>query len=211
MNEETMSEDAIQAAYQGISHALVASEESQAAIEQAISRRRRVRAMAAVGGTALAMVGAVALGSLVTGRGVESLHQTPPAASTDRHPSADEKSSLPDVSGLTGKDVGLALGLTPDEAGDDGVYDDCSATFAEYKDNGTGAAGFCLAGVTDDPVLETTFALQITGLLPTDVVKAYAAALVELRNSHAEGAARFELMRKVSDLAAQVEAQGHAR
>jgi hypothetical protein len=125
--------------------------------------------------------------------------------------SADEKSSLPDVSGLTGKDVGLALGLTPDEKV--GGFTTCSATYAEYKDNGTGVAGFCLAGVTDDPVLELTFALQITGSLPTDVVKAYAAALVELRNNQddPDTAAHAALMRKVSDLGAQVEAQGHAR
>jgi hypothetical protein len=125
--------------------------------------------------------------------------------------SAEEQSSLPDVSGLTGKSVGLALGLTPDEKG--GGFTTCSATYAEYKDNGTGVAGFCLAGVTDDPVLETTFALQITGYLPTDVVKAYAAAIIELRNNQddPDTAAHAALMRKVSDLAAQVEAQGHAR
>ena len=126
--------------------------------------------------------------------------------------SADEQSSLPDVSGLTGKAVGLALGLTPDEKG--GGFTTCSgAYYAEYKDNGTGVAGFCLAGVTDDPVLETTFALQITGYLPTDVVKAYAAAIIALRNNQddPDTAAHAALMRKVSDLAAQVEAQGHAR
>jgi hypothetical protein len=122
--------------------------------------------------------------------------------------SADEQSSLPDVSGLTGKAVGLALGLTPDEEGAVGT---CSATYAEY--DGLTGAGFCLAGLTDDPVLETTFALQITGYLPTDVVKAYAAAIIELRNNQddPDTAAHAALMRKVSDLSAQVEAQGHAR
>jgi hypothetical protein len=120
--------------------------------------------------------------------------------------SADEKSSLPDVSGLTGKDVGLALGLKPVEAA---VVDNCPETYAQYKDG----AGFCLAGVTDDPVLELTLAYQIVGYLPTDVVKAYAAALVELRNNKDEGptAAHAALLGKVSDLAAQVEAQGHAQ
>lgn len=123
--------------------------------------------------------------------------------------SADEKSSLPDVSSLTGKAVGLALGLTPDK--EDGGFTTCSAAYyAEYSDTG---AGFCLAGVTDDPVLELTFALQITGYLPTDVVKAYAAAIVEWRNDQhdADTAAHAALMRKVSDLGAQVEAQGRAR
>jgi hypothetical protein len=126
--------------------------------------------------------------------------------------SADEKSSLPDVSGLTGKDVGLGLGLTPDEEADG--FTTCSgAYYAEYKDNGTGVAGFCLAGVTDDPVLELTFALQIVGYLPTDVVKAYAAAIIEWRNDQhdPDTAAHAALMRKVSDLGAQVEAQGPAR
>jgi hypothetical protein len=125
--------------------------------------------------------------------------------------SADEKSSLPDVSNLTGKDVGLALGLTPHEGA--GGFTTCSGWYAEYKDNGTGVAGFCLAGVTDDPVLELTFALQITGSLPTDVVKAYAGALVELRNDKHEFATveHAALMRKVCDLGAQVEAQGYAR
>jgi hypothetical protein len=125
--------------------------------------------------------------------------------------SADEQPGLPDVSGLTGKSVGLALGLTPHEGG--GGFTTCSAWYAEYKDNDTGVAGFCLAGVTDDPVLELTFALQITGYLPTDVVKAYAAALVEWGNDQhdPDTAAHRELMTKVSDLAAQVEAQRHAR
>jgi hypothetical protein len=125
--------------------------------------------------------------------------------------SAGEQPSLPDVSGLTGKPVGLALGLTPVE--ESGGFTTCSATYAEYKDNGTGVAGFCLAGVTDDPVLEYTFALQITGYLPTDVVKAYAAAIIEWRNDQhdPDTAAHAELMRKVSDLGAQVEAQGPAR
>jgi hypothetical protein len=124
--------------------------------------------------------------------------------------SADEQPGLPDVSGLTGKSVGLALGLTPHEG--DGGFTTCSAWYAEYKDNDTGLAGFCLAGVTDDPVLELTFALQITGYLPTDVVKAYAAALIEWRNDQhdPDTAAHRELMRNVSDLAAQVEAQGPA-
>ncbi len=49
---------------------------------------------------------------------------------------------------LTGKAVELALGLTPDEEGDD--VGKCSAIDMEYAEN---EAGFCLAaGATDDLV-----------------------------------------------------------
>lgn len=113
---------------------------------------------------------------------------------------------------LTGKDVGLALGLTPYEEGVGPV--DCSGIYAEYSESGveTGA-GFCLTGVTDDPVEEYVLAIQIQGYTRTAAVQAYAAALVDWKTTRVgvdDTAESATLMRAVSDAAAKLEAQGLA-
>lgn len=78
---------------------------------------------------------------------------------------------MPPVEELTGQDVGLALGLSP-------MFGDVSGctVFAEYD----GGGGFCLEGVTDDPVEEMTLALQIQGYERTAALEDYAAAKVQL-------------------------------
>lgn len=107
---------------------------------------------------------------------------------------------------MTGKDVGLALGLEPMGEGNEVV--DCPTVFAQFE-NGV---GFCIGGVTDDEVEEIILALQINGYQRTELVEAYAAAHIEWRNSpyRGETAEHVALMRNVSDLAEQLESQGQA-
>lgn len=108
----------------------------------------------------------------------------------------------PPVDRLTGKSVGIALGLTPDEDGDG--TEKCPGWYAEYDD---GNGGYCLAGVTDDPVEEVVLAVQITGYERTDAVEAYAAAVVAWRTtSVADGSPeQAELMLRVAKLRDQLE------
>lgn len=74
--------------------------------------------------------------------------------------------------------MGLALGLIPSETNDNTQPCD---RFAEYElpDGPTSPAmGFCLEGVTVDPVEEKLLALQILGYLRNEESEDYARAAV---------------------------------
>ena len=76
-------------------------------------------------------------------------------------------SGAQDVTGFTGKAVGDALGLEAQS----GVIRGCMH-FTEFVDG----TGFCLDGVTDDPLEEDLLALQIRGFERTDLLLEYAEA-----------------------------------
>ena len=94
----------------------------------------------------------------------------------------------PDVTELTGKDVGLALGLEPTSTFE---VNGCDATWAEYDDY----EGFCLEGVTDDPLEERLRARQIVGWERTDALIAYVNASLELEAALDAGAGAQEQLR----------------
>lgn len=167
-------------------------------------RRRQRRRAAASGAMAAGSVAAVIGGVFVTGASVPRTIEAP-VATTTTTTTAPTPSGTPPLDELTGKAVGLALGLSPDLEGDD--VGKCSGLYAEYAENG---AGFCLAGVTDDLVREMVLARQINGYAPTDTVKAYAAAWVELKNYHGPPGEKMLLMHKLGRLAEEMEAQGRA-
>lgn len=164
-------------------------------------RARRLRVWVAPATAAASVVAVLVVAHLVGGFPVLDSSDAPSGpGATGTVPTAQS----PPLDELTGKAVGLALGLTPDEEGDD--VGDCSGWYAEYAES---EAGFCLAGVTDDPVREMVLALQIQGYAPTDTVKAFAAAYVEYDNpQHGALAERGALLEKVSDLHQQLAAQG---
>lgn len=163
-------------------------------------RRRRRRRMAVSGAMAAGSVAAVIGGVFVTGASVPRTIEAPVTTTTPT--TAPTPSPTPPLDELTGKAVGLALGLTPDEEGDD--VGKCSGIYAEYAESG---AGFCLAGATDDLARQMVLALQIGGYAPTDVAKAYAATWVEVGN-HRDGAERWALVDKLTELRKQLDAQG---
>jgi hypothetical protein len=125
-------------------------------------KRRSVMVVAAT----VAAVAAVAVGGLAL-RPVIGSDAVPMADTTETQPTADDASVLERIKGLTGKDVGDALGLVPMPTGSA----PCDATFAEFEDppGDDNAMGFCLDGVTDDPSEERLVAGQIVGNLPVDV------------------------------------------
>ncbi len=166
-------------------------------------RRRRRRRMGASGAMAVGSVAAVIGGVFVTGASVPRTIEAPVTTTTPT--TARTPSPTPPLDELTGKAVGLALGLNPDLEGDD--VGKCSGLYAEYAENG---AGFCLAGVTDDPVREMILARQINGYAATDTVKAYAAAWVEYKNHDGPLAERMDLAQRLAHLSEQLEAQGRA-
>lgn len=112
----------------------------------------------------------------------------------------------PPISELTGEAVGAALGLQP-EPTDEGVPN-CSGWFAEYEDG----MGYCLAGTTDDKVEETVLAKQITGYERTNVVEAYAAALMDYQKNDLseETAQHMALRQTLFDAHQRVQEQGKA-
>jgi len=119
-------------------------------------------------------------------------------------PAPASSDDTPPVSELTGEAVGAALGLNPEPT----TGANCPGVFAEYEDG----MGYCLDGTTDDPVERWVFAHQIVGYEPTDLVEAYATALVDQQTTDvADGSAEHAaLMRRVSDLLQQVQEQGKA-
>lgn len=78
------------------------------------------------------------------------------------------------VEGLTGEAVGEVLGLEPIT---DNVVIGCNR-FVQFQES----AGFCLEGVTDDPLEEDLLALQIQGYERTEAAKAYARARLAYEN-----------------------------
>jgi hypothetical protein len=166
-----------------------------------VKRRRRlfVSASSAVAAAALVM-GGVALLPQADSGALPVVDATPTKAPSEF--------DLDSIKGLTGKDVGDALGLTPWSPRGEEIQE-CDGTYAEYSDPpGDGnAVGFCLAGITDDPVEELVIAKQVNGFEQTETLKALAAAMVELRNDKQGGAAHSELARKVSELLQQLAAQ----
>lgn len=93
-----------------------------------------------------------------------------------------------DVTQLTGKDVGLALGLEPTSAFE---VVDCKGIWAEFDDY----EGFCLEGVTTDPLEEELLASQIVGWERTDALIAYVKAALELDAAVDAGADVHEQIR----------------
>lgn len=117
-----------------------------------------------------------------------------PASSDDTTP----------VSELTGEAVGAALGLDAEPT--TGV--NCPGLFSEYEDG----MGYCLDGTTDDPVEKWVLAQQINGYERTDVVEAYATALVDQQTTDLAGgtAEHAALLRRVLDLLERMHEQGKA-
>lgn len=150
----------------------------------AVGRRRRRRRWAAVAGTGAASAAAASVVLL-----------SPAVPSADDPAPTGPVESWPPVEELVGKDVGMALGLESRPTSDEAP---CSGHFAEYEDPpGEGnAMGFCLEGVTDDPVEEIVLAFQITGRPRTDAVIEFAEFYVEQRNGVDGMTESDELMRQ---------------
>jgi len=158
-------------------------------------RAKKRRNLMMVTGTVVA-VAAVAMGGFVL-RPVTGSGALPVADTTQTQPPEDGASVLERIKGLTGKDVGDALGLELMATGSA----PCDAAFVEFDDppgDGNGM-GFCLEGVTDDPRVERLVGGQIAGRLPVDVPN-----VVGLRLEDAEAIVRE------SDLHASVLLDGRA-
>lgn len=80
-----------------------------------------------------------------------------------------------DVKDLTGAAVGQALGLTPIT---DSTVVGCMR-FTEYEEG----AGYCLEGVTEDPLEEELLAMQIRGIVRDEAAIAYAEAMLKYRDA----------------------------
>lgn len=110
------------------------------------------------------------------------------------------------VEDLTGKDVGLALGLGPIEPKPGDVITGCAA-YVEYDgENG----GFCIADATKDPIEQVILSYQVKGYERTEALEAYAEAVVDFRNRDIEGgtAESAQAMQNVLELLDRVLAQG---
>lgn len=157
-----------------------------AGVVAAVGRRRRRRRWAAVAGTGVACAAAA------------SVVLVSPSVQTTSEPGpAEPVRTWPPVEELTGEDVGLALGLEPRWTNDPTP---CLGPFVEYRDPaGDGnAMGFCLEGVTDDPVEEMMLALQITGYRRDATLVKYATGYVQFEEHRGPPVERFEMWRELA-------------
>lgn len=106
--------------------------------------------------------------------------------------------SVPDIRGLLGKDVGDALGLTPEPEDADGCY-----AFAEYDD----PWGFCYDEVVAGDEAYHLLGRQINGHAPTEAGATYLAAAIELK-AMMKGTIEYNAEREAVLLATLAEYEG---
>lgn len=128
------------------------------------------------------------------------------APAVERSTSPEPQSAT--IEDLTGKDVGLALGLQPLPTEGGPVCE----LFVEYEENGQSTHGFCLDSVRADPIERQILARQILGYKRTPLIEEYAAVTVAyhqlVSDPERDLEAQVEALTELAALKQEVHAQG---